>query len=810
VKITNSARSGAALSSVGGATANDTATEVRDDTGAADQGWVIVPVETFDPTVNYILVNKNSGTALSVYQGATQNDNQADVYPFINQPDQYWKIVDIGGGYFHFVNGKSGRLLSLTGGATTNGTIAMIYDDVGASDQGWAIQALPTGFYRLSNQRRTTGALSIVGAQTGRESRAQIYDDIGARDQSWSLVPAGNTVIVNALDVQSRPSHYLTGVGIEDVNHEIYGGIYSQMIFGESFQEPAGDGGVSGVSGMWRSVVTGSTTGSFALPTDSPFQGAQYERLTFGGGAGEFGVENRGLHRWGIHFRAGQAYDGYVYARSAASTPLYVAAESSAGTVYAETSVTVSQSGWTRYDFSFTPSTDDPVGRLALKLKSPGTVDLGYVYVEPGPWGRYGGLPVRSDIAEAMVSQKNTVLRYGGSAILVSGYRWKNMVGPRELRPTLAGWWYPYDTNGWGIFEFLSFAESAGVLGIPTLNIDESPADMADFVDYVNGPSTTTWGAKRAADGHPTPFYIHRIELGNEQLIDATFAAKFNALAAAIWAKDKAMALTVGDMSYHDVIANPDQMTGSESGLTTLAPYKTILDFAAAQNGPLAIDLHMWTDTPEQVAEEIDAIYSFDFWVHSYNERVNYALNVYELNANAHNVGRALGNARAIGLLGQHGRRVRVVTSANALQADGENDNGWNQGLVFYDTQRSWLQPPAYVTQMIAGDELPTVVSSTCSNPDFTVTARTDGNVLALEVINMSASAQAPLISLVGYTPVSNTAQVTQLTGSLGDENAASDVNLITPQQSSTLLAVNSGTFAYSFPANSFTIVRLH
>ena len=70
-------------------------------------------------------------------------------------------------------------------------------------------------------------------------------------------------------------------------------------------------------------------------------------------------------------------------------------------------------------------------------------------------------------------------------------------------------------------------------------------------------------------------------------------------------------------------------------------------------------------------------------------------------------------------------------------------------------------------------------------------------------------AAQAPLISLVGYTPMSSTAQVTQLTGRLGDENAASNVNLITPQQSSTLLAVSSGTFAYSFPANSFTIVRL-
>jgi len=66
-----------------------------------------------------------------------------------------------------------------------------------------------------------------------------------------------------------------------------------------------------------------------------------------------------------------------------------------------------------------------------------------------------------------------------------------------------------------------------------------------------------------------------------------------------------------------------------------------------------------------------------------------------------------------------------VVTSANALQPDGQNNDGWNQGLIFFDTQRSWLQPPGYVTQMIANSYQPTAVQASTSNPALTVTAKT-------------------------------------------------------------------------------------
>ncbi len=112
-----------------------------------------------------------------------------------------------------------------------------------------------------------------------------------------------------------RMSRLLTGTCLEDVNHEIHGGIYSQMVFGESFQEPPRDKTEgSKVSGMWRPVQSGSASGKFAVETDHPFVGRQSQRVTLTSGEGRFGIENRGLNRWGMYFAEDKPYEGVLWA----------------------------------------------------------------------------------------------------------------------------------------------------------------------------------------------------------------------------------------------------------------------------------------------------------------------------------------------------------------------------------------------------------------------------------------------------------------------------------------------------------------
>ena len=132
----------------------------------------------------------------------------------------------------------------------------------------------------------------------------------------------------------------------------------------------------------------------------------------------------------------------------------------------------------------------------------------------------------------------------------VPGYRWKNMIGDPDKRPPYRGNWYPYSTNGFGIEDFLKFCEAARIEPAFAINIEETPQDAADLVDYLNGPVTTAWGRKRAENGHPQPYKVHYIEIGNEEVIGADdpaayahYAARFRALYAAMHPRDPGLRL---------------------------------------------------------------------------------------------------------------------------------------------------------------------------------------------------------------------------------------------------------------------------
>ena len=83
--------------------------------------------------------------------------------------------------------------------------------------------------------------------------------------------------------------------------------------------------------------------------------------------------------------------------------------------------------------------------------------------------------------------------------------------------PPYSGMWYRYSSNGWGILDFMDFCEAAGFEYIPAFNMDESPQDMADFIEYTKGTAESEWGRKRVADGHPLPYKLRYLELGNEE-----------------------------------------------------------------------------------------------------------------------------------------------------------------------------------------------------------------------------------------------------------------------------------------------------
>src|SRR5262249_5615396 len=141
---------------------------------------------------------------------------------------------------------------------------------------------------------------------------------------------------------------------------------------------------VGPISGMWRACRRGMASGKCELVTERPFMGRQSQRITFLAGEGAYGVEDKGLNRWGLSFVRGKPYEGYLWARSEKPIQLSVSLESRDGKkVYAETELRVTDKKWQKLGFTLTPDPSDPAGRFSVKLKRPGTVVLGHVFLQP-------------------------------------------------------------------------------------------------------------------------------------------------------------------------------------------------------------------------------------------------------------------------------------------------------------------------------------------------------------------------------------------------------------------------------------------
>jgi hypothetical protein len=574
------------------------------------------------------------------------------------------------------------------------------------------------------------------------------------------------------------------------------------------FRRKADDGGP--VSGMWRPVRRGSASAKYALSTDGPFIGRQSQRVTFLAGEGEVGVENQGLNRWGLALAAGKDYEGYVWARSEAPVDLIAALESRDGRkVYAQARLSVTARTWRRLDFTLTPDGSDPAARFVLALVRPGTVELGHAFLQPGKWGRFRGLPLRKDVVEGMIDQGLTVLRYGGSMVNAKEYRWKKMIGPRDRRPPYVGWWYPHSSNGWGIIDFLDLCEAAGFLAIPAFHMDETPADMADFLRYVNGPADSEWGKKRAADGHPAPYRLRHIELGNEEKIDDSYVKRFTAIAEAVWAVDPDVILIVGDFVYSRPITDPDKVQGAASGIMNLSGHRKVLDLARKHRREVWFDIHVGTDHPGALGE-VGVVPTYVSALEKLGRGARHKVVVFELNAGNHAQRRALANAIALGALQSLTDRLPVICSANALQPDGQNDNGWDQGLLFLNPSQVWLQPPGHAARMIARSyqplNIPVEAQGGAAALKASAARSEDGKTLVLRVVNPSDREVRARLDLTGFKPVRPEASVEELAGPLAAVNTVREPRRIVPARRSWR---HDAAMGYAFPPRSFTVLTL-
>ncbi len=259
-------------------------------------------------------------------------------------------------------------------------------------------------------------------------------------------------------------------------------------------------------------------------------------KLSLTSDSGNLGVSNNGF--WGIPLQAGASYHLSLYAacETGFSGSINVALKSIDGSiVYAQTTLSGLTTDWQMYNDVLTASGSDTNAKLVLSIDQPGTVwlDVVSLFPEETYMNRENGM--RQDLATAVADMNPGFLRFPGGCYVEGNYnlgnfyQWKDSIGTPAERVGLDTYWGYSASNGLGYHEYLQYAEDIGAEPlfcayagmshngvVPMDQMDACVQDALDAIEYANGDTSTTWGSKRAANGHPEPFNMKYIQIGNE------------------------------------------------------------------------------------------------------------------------------------------------------------------------------------------------------------------------------------------------------------------------------------------------------
>ena len=717
--------------------------------------------------------------------------------------------------------------------------------------------------------------------QAGDVSAVKTAQPASEATQASIRVDAGK--VIHAVDPR------ILGCNMEDLNYQCYGGVYSQLLHGESFEEHVDPRDILGLSGQarlaifvmegdqgrpqlwafdgrrwshqlarkllgiagrgdepvtaddlppdkrralldaavgdrqvsrqWRPVISGSARGAFKFERRGTHNGTQSQRITFISGAGEVGIDNAGLNRWGINLVGDKPYEGLLRIRTEKACKLYVSLRDADGEVLVEAAIRLdgNTDTYQRVTFTLRPTRSDSRGRFAVTLKGPGTIVLGYAFLQPGDWGRFQGLPLRRELVQAVIDQGVKVMRYNGSMVnrCRDGhlYKWKQMIGPRDERTPYQGWFNAYASHGFAIFEFLDMCQAAGFLAVPGIRIDETAEDMADFVEYAIGPADSAWGGRRAADGHAAAYSLTHVQIGNEERLDEHYVERFITLGRAIWSKDPTITLVVSQNLSNraeDWAIGPGRRISEQLKLAA-----KIVQFGADCGGKIWWDCHYLGKTLREPDNPNGRIACMRNLRASIAKLVpgyaGFRLAPLEENGTSCDMMRALVHARNLNEFIRMGE-LPAVAVANTFQADGQS-LVWNQGRTFFNSSKVWFQPPYYVDRMIYHNWADKLVATDFTSPgdalDAVARISDDGRTLVLQVVNIEPAPVESRISIAGFNLSKSAARVIQLRGELGDVNTAEEPTRVAPIETVWKNGAGNGEATFTFPPYSFTIIRL-
>lgn len=617
--------------------------------------------------------------------------------------------------------------------------------------------------------------------------------------------PAAPTLQINADGAHFKLSPMFYGLMTEEINYSYDGGLYGELIrnriFKDSDTEPS----------HWSAVETGGSAG-IALDTTQPINTALTTCLRLNVKTAPMGshvgAANDGY--WGIPVKPNTKYRASFYAKSdGGAAPLTVSIESADGaTIYASATVPKITIDWQPYAVTLSTGRNvvpTAATRFVITASRPGTVWLNLVSLFPPTFSnRPNGN--RIDLMQKLAAMKPAFLRMPGGNYLEGDtistrFDWKKTLGPLTQRPGHPGPWGYRSSDGMGLLEFLEWCEDLKMQPLLAVyagyslrgeHVEPGPAlqpfvqDALDEIEYVTGGVNTKWGAVRAANGHPKPFPLQYVEIGNEDAFDRSRSydgryAQFYDAIKAKYPKLQLIATTGVKMRTPDVIDEHYYRKASDFVRDT--PHYDNYD----RKGPKIF-------VGEWASQDVDTPWSKP-----------------ETKGPTPTLNSALGDAAW--MTGMERNSDVVVMEAYAPLLVNVNPGGrqWAVNLIGYDALTSYGSPSYWAQVMFAQHHGDVVLPATVEGSKMlaqSVTRDSRTGTVYVKVVNPTDAAQPVRVTLSGVRSVSSKGTALVLSGSgPQDTNTITEPTNIVPRTQT----VNglSADFMYSFPPYSVTILQI-
>ena len=601
---------------------------------------------------------------------------------------------------------------------------------------------------------------------------------------------------IHADKAAAKSSSMLYGLMTEEINYSYEGGLYGEMVHNRNFR--------SDWSGIlhWYLVENGNAKAktaaerqvgpSDAIKTSLRLEVAQADEQN------PAGVLNDGY--WGMALRPNATYKGSFYAKTNAPAPCTVMVrlvDNDTGKAVASATVSDVGESWANHPFTLRTGaiTASAHHHIELLVTRPLTLWLSLVSLFPPTYhDRPNGN--RIDLMEKMAAMHPAFLRFPGGNYLegdhiADRFQWKKTIGPLVDRPGHQSPWRYFSTDGFGLLEFLGWCEDLKmepVLAVyagyslaqehvnPGHDLEPYVNDALDEIEYVTGSADTKWGAVRAANGHPEPFHLTYVEIGNEDEFDRShsYDARYAQFYRAIKLRypDLQLIATTPVKSMRPDVVDDHYYRRATDFFTDTAHYDK-----TDRSGP-KIFVGEWatregTPTP--------------------------------------NFGAALGDAAWMTGMERNSDIIVMASYAPLLVNVNPGGMQWESDLIGYDTMRSYGSPSYYAQVMFGayhGDSIPeAALEGGTPKLFYSVTQSTKDRQLYVKLVNASSTPRAVDIRVEG-SPIAASAKMASLSApDTQSTNTIDQPTKFVPVESTVRAA--GGSIHHTLPGYSIQVLRL-